>query len=109
MQESARRILSSKQKTRLRDRILRITRVLQNTKEKSTPIKHIRNSDVANDETSLQRKRAKLSASYEGIRATKEFKHAKKTKRPVDIKKKGSKGFTRLKGKKAARPKMRTT
>ena len=79
MQDSARRILSSKQKTRLRDRILRITRVLQNTKEKSTPIKHIRKAEVENDETSLQRKRAKLSASYEGIRAKKEFKHAKKT------------------------------
>lgn len=59
----------------MRDRILRITRVFQKGKEKSAPPKKVK---TEKDDTSSQRKRTKLSASYEGVRASKEVKQDKK-------------------------------
>lgn len=66
-------VLSSKHNVKLRDRILRISRVLasQNVQKQSRPSERVRKSKD-DDSNQLQRKRAKLSASYEGIRATKE-------------------------------------
>lgn len=65
--------LSPKRKVKLRDRILRISRVLasQSVQKQPSPSKHARKLEDTHT-NQLQRKRAKLSASYEGVRARKE-------------------------------------
>ncbi|KAH7286639.1 hypothetical protein KP509_32G016000 [Ceratopteris richardii] len=65
--------LSPGKRVKLRDRILRIRRVITSSKKQKDPgaFKRPRNvENVKNDQ--VPRKRAKLSASYQGIRASKE-------------------------------------
>ncbi|MCO5588001.1 hypothetical protein L7F22_041955 [Adiantum nelumboides] len=74
--------LSTKRKVKLRDRILRIRRVLasQAKNEQSNPSRHPKTvADLGISHSN--RKRAKLSASYEGVRATKESVHSGQEKR----------------------------
>eukprot|EP00250_Pteridium_aquilinum_P015704 c22710_g1_i1 orf=438-2396(-) len=66
--------LSTKRKVKLRDRILRISRVLPSQSTQKQPShfnKHARKLGNM-DHNQSERKRAKISASYEGVRATKE-------------------------------------
>ncbi|MCO5601629.1 hypothetical protein L7F22_055752 [Adiantum nelumboides] len=74
--------LSTKRKVKLRDRILRIRRVLasQAKNKQSNPSRHPKTvADLGISHSN--RKRAKLSASYEGVRATKESVHSGQEKR----------------------------
>ena len=64
----------------MRGRILRISRVLQNKKQDSTPTKHSRKlEEYDNDEIQPQRKKAKPSVSYKGVQDSTEVKHDKRS------------------------------
>ena len=107
LQESARHILDFKRKMKLRDRILRISHVLQNKKQDSTPTKHSRKlEEYDNDEIQPQRKRAKPSVSYKGVQDSTKVKHDKRSqirsknshpKRQIDMNKEGSKSLGKRK------------